>query len=120
MSVETRRLVFSHQELVQAVRDFCRREWIAVPDAEIERIELLPGGEPALVLRFEAGSPMETDHLSLSTRQLVSALSDYCRRHGIPLTRHSRTEIHCADGEVAMDYRIEHCTRHLAAAAIPA
>jgi len=38
-----RRLVFSHDELVSAALEHCHRERIAVPDADVETIELTNG-----------------------------------------------------------------------------
>jgi len=116
MSIEMRSLLFSRAELIAATLEFCRREWIAVPAADIERIEIMPGGDQALALYFAVDGPMRADRITLSYRQLIAALSGFCRRHDIPLPRTPEKEIHCENGQLAMQYRIEHARRHRVAA----
>jgi hypothetical protein len=106
MSVEMRRLVFSQDELVSAALEHCHRERIAVPDAEIETIELTNGINPSLTVYFQVASPLEQDRIEISGRSLISAMDGFCERHGIPLPRGNQKQLGCANGELALFYRV--------------
>ncbi len=118
MSIETRRLTFSEQELIVAALDFCRYDRIAVPEAEVERIEFAHGPEPSLVLSFRTGGPMDPDRVVLSAGQLVSALAEFCKRCAIPVLRHTEKHLRCEDGTLAMLFRIEHRSQRGIAASL--
>ena len=111
MASETRRLVFSREELISATLDYCRHDGIAVPDAEIEQIELGPGAQPTLVLFFHVGQPMDLDRVALSADQLAAALARFCKRNDIPLPLHPEKKLRCEDGYLTMLCRIDHRSR---------
>ncbi len=118
MALETRRLVFSREELISAALDFCRHGRIAVPEAEVERVELAQRPELTLVLSFRVNGPMDPDQLSLSGSQLVAALARFCKRNAIPLPRDPEKRLHCEDGKLSMLLQFEHRSR--CKAAVPA
>ena len=109
MCVTMRYVVFTPDELTSAALAFCRREWIALPDAALEGVDVQPGVEPSLALCFRVDHPMEPDRVVLSARQLKAAMLEFCQRHGIPVARRPEQEFRCVDGELAMfdrtDYR---------------
>lgn len=111
MSVEMRRLVFSHDELVSAALEHCHRERITVPDAGVETIEITNGVNPSLTVHFQVASPLEQDRVEISGRSLISAMAGFCERHGIPLPRGIQKELGCANGELAMFYRVHRSPR---------
>ncbi len=108
MSVEMRRLVFSRDEVISAAFEFCRMQRIAVPDTALDGIEITPGYAPSLTLCFRARSPMDPDRVTLSNRQLTTAMEEYCRRQEIPISRHPEKGLRVVDGDLTMFYRIEH------------
>ena len=105
MSVEMRRLVFSRDKLVSAALEHCRRERIALPDADVETIEVTNGVNPSLTVHFNVASPLEADRVEISGRSLIAALDGFCERHGIPLPRGIQKQLGGANGELAMFYR---------------
>ncbi len=111
MSVEMRHLAFSRDEVISAVLDHCRDKRIALPDAAFDRIEMTSGFEPSLTICFQANSPMDTDRVTLSSRELMSALEEYCRGHEIPVSRHPEKQLRVTDDELTLFYRIRHSAR---------
>lgn len=107
MSVEMRRLVFSRDELISAALEHFHRERIAVPDADVETIEITNGINPSLTVHFHVASPIEQDRVEISGRSLISAMDGFCERHGIPLPRGNQKQLGCANGELAMFYRVQ-------------
>lgn len=107
MSVEMRRLVFSRDELLSAALEHCHRERIAVPDADIDAIELTNGINPSLTVHFQATSPLEQDRVEISGRGLVSAMDRFCQRHGFSVPRGNQKQLGSANGELAMFYRVQ-------------
>lgn len=111
MSVEMRHLSFSRDEVISAVFDHCRHKRVALPDAAFDGIEVASGFEPSLTICFQANSPMDPDSVTLSSRELISALEGYCRRHEIPLPRHPEKQLRIIDDEITLFYRIKHPAR---------
>jgi len=65
MAFESRRLIFSQDELISAALDFCRHDRIALPDAEVEGVEFVSNAEPSLILLFRVKRPMDQDQVVL-------------------------------------------------------
>jgi hypothetical protein len=108
MAFESRRLIFSQDELITAALDFCHHDRIALPDAEVEGVEFVSQADPALTLIFRVKGPMDIDQVTLSQAQLVNALALFCKRKEIPLPMSSEKQVHCEDGKIALQFEMLH------------
>jgi hypothetical protein len=118
MAFELRRLEFSPDELISAAIEYCRDDRIALPEAEVERVEIAPAPEPSLVMVFRVHRPMDPDTVALTASQLVSALARYCLRHAIPLPRAAEKRLQYVNGRLTMLFSIEHRCRRKALVAV--
>ncbi|NQV40708.1 MAG: hypothetical protein HQ505_09330 [Nitrosopumilus sp.] len=108
MALESRRLIFSQEELISAALDYCHHDRIALPDAEIERVEFVPDEVPSLILSYRVSCPMEPDQVVLSGEQLIDAIARFCKRKEIPLPQSAKKRVQCEDGEFVLQFEMSH------------
>lgn len=102
MPIERRRILFSDDEIVAAAVSHCRATGIAVPDAEVEDIDVSLKPDCAVTLTFAVSSPDQSDELSIDTDTLVNALVSFCRLNAIPLPKSAQKHIEPKDGLLSM------------------
>ena len=108
MAFESRRLIFSQDELIAAALEFCRHDRIPLPDADVEGVEFVSQSDPALTLIFRVSCPMDIDRVTLSHAQLVSALALFCKSKEIPLPLSAEKQVRCENGKVALQFEMLH------------
>jgi hypothetical protein len=111
MAFESRRLIFSEEELISAALEFCHHDRIPLPDAEVESVEYVSNEDPSLILHFRVSCPMELDQVVLSGEQLVTALAMFCKREEIPLPALSEKRVRCDNGKIALQFELMHRIR---------
>ena len=120
MAFESRRLIFSQDELILAALDFCRHDRIALPDAEVEGVEFVSNAEPSLILLFRVKRPMDQDQVVLSGPQLINALARFCKSKEILLPLSCEKQVCCENGEITLQFEMRHriaCEKKIAAIA---
>ncbi len=111
MAFESRRLIFSREEMISAALDYCRHDRIALPDAEIERVEFVADEVPSLILNYRVSCPMEPDQVALSGEQLIDAIARFCKRKEIPLPQSAKKRVQCENGEFVLQFEMSHRIR---------
>lgn len=107
MPIERRRILFSDDEVVAAAVSHCRATGIAVPDAEVEDVDVCLTPGCAVTLTFAVSSPDQADELSIDTDTLVSALISFCRLNAIPLPKAPHKHIEPKDGLLSMVFNTD-------------
>ena len=102
MPTERRRIIFSDQEIVSAALSYCRSTGIAVPDAEVETMEIALDGDCGLDLTFAVSSPELSDQVSMDPKTLLNALVAYCRVGAIPLPKAASKRLEAKEGALSM------------------
>lgn len=102
MPIERRRILFSDDEIVEAAIAHCRRSGIAVPQADVESVEIDTDSDCALTLTFAVELPDQSDELRLDSDTLLSALISYCRLSAVPLPRAADKRLERKDGALTM------------------
>ncbi len=108
MAFESRRLVFSQEELISAALDFCHHDGIAVPAAEVEGVEFISHQDPSLALFFRVDCPMDPDQIVLSQEQLITALARFCKCKEILLPQYSEKQVRCEEGKIVLQIEMLH------------
>lgn len=102
MPSERRRILFTDDEIVEAVISHCRATGIAVPHADVESLEIDRDSDCALTLTFAVASPDQSDQIHVDSDTLLAALVSYCRLAAIPLPRAIRKHLEPKDGCLSM------------------
>lgn len=102
MPTERRRIIFTDQEIVSAALSYCRSTGIAVPDADVETMEIALDGDCGLDLTFAVSSPELSDQVSMDPQTLLNALVAYCRVGAIPLPKAASKRLEAKDGSLSM------------------
>ena len=105
MSSETRRITFTHEELIQAMARQRRDEKKPLPESRIRGARAAPGkdnGEPrvAVVLQTLAGDGQE--EIELRPAEVAAALIKFCHLKKIPLPRRASKSIGVDRGYVSL------------------
>ena len=108
MAFESRRLIFSQEELISAALEICHHDRIALPDAEVESVGFVSRDHPSLALCSRISGPMDPDRVVLSEEQLITALARFCKRKEIPLPRSCEKKVRCENGKIALQFEMSH------------
>ena len=92
MPIEYRKLVFSEEELKQALMDFCRSNGTLLPTGELTTVELVEKPDLSVRLEYESENK-DLSETSLSRDQLAAALISYCSRRRIPVPRSAQKNL---------------------------
>lgn len=102
MPVERRRILFSDDEIIAATLSHCRATGIAIPEAEVEELDVDTESGCGLTLTFAVSSPEQFDEISIDPDTLMLALIALCRLYCIPLPRAASKRIERKDGALSM------------------
>ena len=102
MPEEYRKLVFSEDELKQAVVDFCENKGTILPQDEIIKVELTGLPDNPIRLQYSTMAQSGTMEVSLSRDQFGAALIIYCRQRRIPIPRSGEKNVKINGSEVAL------------------
>ncbi len=102
MPIERRRIIFSHDEVVNAVLGHCRLSGIALPDAEVEGVDIAMDGDCSVQLTFAVESPEQADQVCIDAEAVLNAVIGFCRMRSIPLPRAAAKRLEPMDGELSM------------------
>ena len=92
MPTEYRKLVFSEEELKQALMEFCRSNGTLLPTGELTTVELLEKPDLSVRVEYESASE-DLSETSLGRDQLAAALISYCSRRRIPVPRSAQKNL---------------------------
>lgn len=109
MPTEIRKIVFNIDEVRSAAVEFCLRNSVAMPKANIGDVKLGDEADAAVNLVFTTANPAHPNTVSLSRDQCAAALIRYCIEHKIPLPRHARKvlQVDEADNTLALMMKVE-------------
>lgn len=102
MPTERRRLIFSDREITTAAISYCRSTGIAVPDAEVETMEVALETDCHIDLTFAVSSPAQSDHVRLEPKCVLNALVAFCRMGSIPLPKAAAKRLEAKEGTLSM------------------
>lgn len=107
MPTEQRRIIFADDEIVTAVLSYCRIGGIALPDADVEKLDIALDTDCSVRLTFSVTSPDLPDEVFLDADTVMSALIGYCRLRSIPLPRVAAKRLEPADGTLSMVFEMQ-------------
>lgn len=90
MPTEIRKIAFDVDEVRRAAVDFCLRNNIAMPRANIREVRVDGKGEAPVAIHFTPANPAHPDTVRLSRDQVAAALIRFCMDAHIPLPRHAQ------------------------------
>jgi hypothetical protein len=97
---ELRILMFSDEEVAQAIVLYLRRQGIASPQGRLS--VLGKSGHPRVEVRYAVGFGEEGVHDTLSGESLAGALVLYCIEKHIPLRRDAQKILHIVDDRIVL------------------
>lgn len=102
MPTEQRRIIFADDEIVSASLSHCRLSGIALPDADVEDLDIALDTDCSIRLTFAVESPDLPDEVLLDPDTVMNALIGYCRLRSIPLPRVAVKRLEPVDGALSM------------------
>ncbi len=107
MPREIRKIVFSADELHQAMVDFASRGGAPLPRGELESLTFDPAAEPALVITQRQRQSALPNRLAFRLAEVVAGLILHCRDKGVPLPRNCRRALAPHPEGIAFDIAID-------------
>lgn len=102
MIKEQRNLIFTNDDIRDAVIQFNREKKNFLPAGELAAIELGQGERPSLVIRVQVTDRIFENTIELTSEQLAGVLIHFCIRHQIPIPKKARKEIRRLDDGVIL------------------
>lgn len=100
MPAELRKLVFSQEEVWEAVVIYCHKMKMKMPSAPLENVKISDHADNAVSMIFGATPPNKPVIINLSSQELGAAILLRCVKEGIPLPRRSARMILPGDNTV--------------------
>lgn len=85
MPSEIRHLVFSEEEALAALRDYCRKSGKPLSEDALLHLKIVNQTPPFAMLATDASKGQPATHQRVSTEDLLSALILYCHGNRVPL-----------------------------------
>ncbi|HEY4162119.1 MAG TPA: hypothetical protein VGM59_03590 [Dongiaceae bacterium] len=101
MSTETRKIIFSTEEVIQAVSKHRRDEKQPLPESRIRGMKTEDGVVPKFVLQLEDRGDGKTG-IELRPAEIAVALIKFCRLKRIPLPKRADKSLALDDGHVTL------------------
>lgn len=102
MIKEQRNLIFTNEDIRDAVIQFNREKKNFLPAGELASIELGAGERPSLVIRVQVTDRIFQNTIELTSEQLAGVLIHFCIRNRIPIPKKARKEIRRLDDGVIL------------------
>ncbi|HYH21934.1 MAG TPA: hypothetical protein VD995_25285 [Azospirillum sp.] len=100
MTQELRILMFSDEEVAQAIVLYLRRQGISSPQGRVS--VLAKSGHPRVEVRYAVGFGEESLHEAITGESLAGALVLYCIEKHIPLRRDAQKILHLVDDKIVL------------------
>lgn len=117
MIKEQRSLIFSKDDIREAVLRFRAEKKDFLPAGNLVGLDVGEGDRPGLSIRVQIADRIFEKSVDLSTEQLAGILIHYCIRSHIPIPRKARKEIRRLDDGVVLRIVIDRDERNSAAQA---
>lgn len=88
--MELRKIVFSREEVLSAVYDYCIRQHKPMPRAAVKHIEITTTSELMVRLIFDVPESDEDSTVQVGSADIAVAIIRLCSRIGVPLPRAAR------------------------------
>jgi hypothetical protein len=99
---EIRSILFSQQELENAVKLFHNSVQAILPSGKIISFEVAGENEPTLNVNVMAEPEGEMSAVKMGTAHLAAAMLNYCIKNGIPVPRRAKKKIELIEGNLAL------------------
>ncbi|MGF1626194.1 MAG: hypothetical protein ACFCVH_15025 [Alphaproteobacteria bacterium] len=106
MIAEQRSLIFTPDDIAEAVLAFSRERRDFLPDGEVVAIEV-EGDAPELCIRVQVPDRIFQSTVRLTTGQLAALMIHFCIGRRIPIPRKGRKELRHVAGGIRLDIAIE-------------
>jgi len=113
MPTELRRLVFSSDELAEALTSYSRASGPVLPDGDIVHCRIIDGDELAINVKVLPDLGGEVQTVRIGSELLGSALIRFCQDRRIPVPRHAEKTLQAIGQNVAMTLTIAARTQRL-------
>lgn len=107
MPKETRKLVFSAQEVETAIGVYLDASKIPARSTHILSVALQRGEEVGALLRLSIALPGAKDELLLGTEQIGAALILYCKKTRVPLPKGGTKSLQRDGPGIAMEITLD-------------
>lgn len=106
MPRETRQIILSDEELLQAIRSYRRVRPAVLPQGDIlsTSLETIEGGHTRLnvVVQMRYGTSQLEAVIGLQEADLLALLIRFCLENNVPVPRRGEKSVASMDGEVAL------------------
>jgi hypothetical protein len=111
MPSEFRQILFSNNELIEALYEYNQAAEVKLPQGTI--VSCTPVAEAKVAVRLELANQAsgETQVASLAPELVAAALLRYCIQHRIPMPKGAAKSIQAHGAEISLNVRIEGRTK---------
>lgn len=103
MPTEMRRIVFSNEELLNAINFFNSSAVPKLPEGKIISASIDPDEKPNIILRFISYNRDEEREIVISTANLGAILIAYCIKSKIPMSKKAKKAIKIIGDNVSLE-----------------
>lgn len=106
MPIEMRTLIFSRDEVAEALAEHAERGGGALPQGRVIHCQIACGPDLALVVKLVPPERAQIQTVTLDAEAVGAALIDYCLRRAIPLPRNASRSLQVLGEALALSLAI--------------
>ena len=107
MAREIRKIIFSEQDLLEAMLNYATRNDYVLPRARIERLAVRKDAHEGLSVKFLWNDPTLTTNISFNEGEIAAALILFCKNQKIPLAKSAKKSIVQHEDSIAFQLSID-------------
>lgn len=102
MPIELRKMVFTGDELLPVIRDYCLDNNIHMPTTKVQSVDVTPGPPISIALTFPGSDDNGNFVLEMDKNRLLSAFIRACKVMRIPLPKNEEKHLKVDDKGIAL------------------
>ncbi|MEH6402999.1 MAG: hypothetical protein V7750_06460 [Sneathiella sp.] len=106
MIKEHRELVFSNEDLIEAIQVFPNKNSLKIPDGTITGITVMDDAYVFAVVQVTRADDSKTEDVALDATILAALMLYYCKANKIPIPRNAEKKITKVDTGISLSIRL--------------
>ena len=102
MPIELRKMVFTGEELMPVIRDYCKANKIHMPSTDVQSVNVTPGPPISIALNFPGSGENGAFVLEMDKNRLLTAFILACQTLKIPLPRSEEKHLKIEEKGIAL------------------
>ena len=107
MPLELRKMVFTGDELMPVIRDYCLDNSIHMPTTKVQSVDVSPGPPISIALTFPGSDANGNFVLEMDKNRLLAAFVRACKVMRIPLPKHEEKHLKVDDKGIALVFGLQ-------------